>query len=157
MAPLRAVTLSFAGFLCTTLPAVAAGQRLADYQPSRVVTGATGFPRLQVTGRVPIRVPWSRRDIALAGGFTAALLIDAAQTRRLAAGGWRDFQESNPILGKRPSVGQVNTYTAVTGLTVLGVAAAVPKRARPWVLGVALAVETYTLAAMSHRGVAITF
>jgi hypothetical protein len=38
---------------------------------------------------------------------------------------------------------------------VLGVAAAAPKRARPWVLGVALAVETYTLATMSRRGVVI--
>jgi hypothetical protein len=152
MAPLRAVTLFFAGILCTSLPAVAAGQRLADYQPPRVVYRAPGF---QLTQRVPVRVPWSRRDIALASGFTAALLIDAAQTRRLAAGGWRDYTESNPILGRRPSVGQVNTYTAVVGVTVLGVAAAAPKRARPWVLGVALAVETYTLAAMSRRGVVI--
>jgi hypothetical protein len=51
----------------------------------------------------------------------------------------------------------VNTYTAVIGLTVLGVAAAAPKRARPWVLGVALAVEACTLGAMSQRGIAITF
>jgi len=93
----------------------------------------------------------------LASGFTVALLVDAAQTRRLAQNGWRDYHETNPILGARPSVGRVNTYTAVVGLTVLGVAAAVPKRARPWVLGVALAVEACTLAAMSQRGVAVTF
>jgi hypothetical protein len=38
---------------------------------------------------------------------------------------------------------------------VLGVAAAAPKRVRPWVLGAALAVEVYALAAMSRGGVAI--
>jgi hypothetical protein len=131
---------------------------MVDYHTARVSSlsrGATGFPRLELTGTVPVRVTWSPRDIALASGFTAALLIDAAQTRRLAAGGWRDFHESNPILGKRPSVGQVNTYTAVVGVTVLGVAAVVPKRARPWVLGAALLVEACTLAAMSREGVAI--
>jgi hypothetical protein len=91
----------------------------------------------------------------LAVAFTTALLIDAAQTRRLARGGWRDFEETNVILGKHPSEGSINTYTAVAGLAVLGVAAAAPKRVRPWVLGAALAVEVYALAAMSRSGVAI--
>ncbi len=128
---------------------------MADYQPSRVVAGSAGSPRLELTRSVPMRVSWSQRDIALAGGFVAALLIDAAQTRRLAAGGWRGYYETNPILGAHPSVGRVNTYTAVSAVTVLGVAAVAPKRARPWVLGAALAVEAYALAAMSRNGVAI--
>jgi hypothetical protein len=137
------------------LPAQAVAQRLIDYQSPRASLRSPGVPRLELTGTVPVRVSWSQRDVALAGGFVAALLIDAAQTRRLARGGWRDFEESNPILGPRPSVGRVNTYTALSGLTVLGVAAVAPKRARPWVLGVALAVEAYALAAMSRNGVAI--
>jgi len=145
MAHARVITLFFAALACTTLPGPAAGQHVAAYQP------------LRVAYNVPIPVRWRPRDVALASGFTVALLVDAAQTRRLAQGGWRDYHETNPILGPRPSVGRVNTYTAVVGLTVLGVAAAVPKRARPWVLGVALAVEACTLAAMSQRGVAITF
>ena len=145
MAHARAVTLFFAALACTTLPSPAAGQQVAAYQA------------LRVAYNVPIRVRWRPSDVALASGFTAALLLDAAQTRRLAQNGWRDYHETNPILGPRPSVGRVNTYTAVVGLTVLGVAAAVPKRARPWVLGVALAVEACTLAAMSQRGVAIRF
>jgi hypothetical protein len=51
----------------------------------------------------------------------------------------------------------VNTYAVVTGLAVLGVAAAAPKRVRPWVLGAALVVEVYALSAMSAQGVAIRF
>jgi len=154
MAYSRVTPALFAAVACTLLPGLAAGQR---------PLGASAFPRIDQADRievrrtVPIRVSWRSRDLALASGFAAALLVDAAQTRRLARGGWRDYQESNPLLGPRPSVGRVNTYTAVTGLAVLGVAAVAPKRARPWVLGVALAVELCTLGAMSQRGIAITF
>src|SRR5436190_1570045 len=94
---------------------------------------------------------------ALAGAFTVALLIDAGQTRWLAQGGWRNFRESNPILGSHPTVGQLNTYTAVTGLAVLGAAAALPARVRPWLLGAALAVETFTIAGTTQQGIAIRF
>ncbi len=157
MAHARRITLLFAAVACTTLPGRVAGQRLAAYEPSRVAYASSGFPRLELAGSVPIRMPWRPTDVALASGFTAALLLDAAQTRRLAGSSWRDYRETNAILGPRPSVGRVNTYTVVVGLTVLGVAAAAPKRARPWVLGIALAVEACTLAAMSQRRVAITF
>ena len=131
------------------LPGSVAGQRVGF--------GASAFRQIEVRRTVPIRLSWGSRDLALGSGFTAALLVDAAQTRRLARGGWADYRESNPVLGPRPSVGRVNTYTAVVGLTVLGVAAVAPKRARPWVLCAALVVEACTLAAMSRNGVAISF
>ncbi|HXO85113.1 MAG TPA: hypothetical protein VN803_06280, partial [Gemmatimonadales bacterium] len=115
------------------------------------------YAGLQLGRSVPVRTPWTPRDRALAVGFTAALLIDAAQTRRLARGGWRDFEETNVILGKHPSEGSVNTYTVVAGLAVLGVAAVAPKRVRPWILGAALAVEVAALTAMSRSGVGIKF
>ena len=139
------------------LPQAAAAQRMVESAPSGVTFGQPGIPQLEVTGRVPVRLPWSARDRALAAGFVTTLLIDAAQTRRLARGGWRDYEESNPILGRNPSEGRVNTYTVVAGLTVLGVAAAAPKRVRPWVLGAALAVEVYAIGTMAGRGVAIKF
>src|SRR3989442_7134544 len=59
------------------------------------------------------RLSWRQSDVALASAFTAALLIDAGQTRGLARGGWQGFRETNPLLGSRPTVGQLNTYTAV--------------------------------------------
>jgi len=105
----------------------------------------------------PPRLSWRQSDVALAGAFTVALLIDAGQTRWLARGGWRNFRESNPILGSHPTVGQLNTYTAVTGLAVLGAAAALPARVRPWLLGSALAVETFTIAGTTQQGIAIRF
>ncbi len=157
MAYSRALTALFAAAACTTLPGSVAGQRLVDFRSSRVAYGPSQFPQLELARTVPIRVSWSRRDLVLASGFTAGLLVDAAQTRRLARGGWRDYRETNPLLGPRPSVGRVNTYTVVVGLSVLGAAAVAPKRVRPWVLGIAFAVEACTLAAMSQRGIAISF
>lgn len=113
------------------------------------------LPDLRVTRTASVRVSWSATDVALAGAFTAALLIDAGQTRGLARGGWQGYRETNPILGARPSVGDINTYTAVSGLAVLGAAAVLPARLRPWFLSAALAVETFTIAGTVREGVAI--
>jgi hypothetical protein len=97
---------------------------------------------------------WNTSHVALAGAFTLALWVDAAQTREAMA---RGFQETNPILGPHPSVGRINSYTAVAGLTVLGAAAALPARFRSWVLGAALAVETFAIAGTVRQGIAIRF
>jgi hypothetical protein len=83
-------------------------------------------------------------------------LIDAGQTKGLAREGWNGYSEANPLLGPHPSVGRINVYTAVAGLAVLGVAAAVPARARPWLLGAALVVEAFTVTRNAREGIAIT-
>jgi hypothetical protein len=110
---------------------------------------------LRAGRRMPLRLSWSATDVALAGGFAASLLIDAGQTRGLARGGWSTYHESNPILGPRPSVGQLDTYTAVMGVAVLGAAAAAPPRVRTWILGAAFALEAITISRTTRSGVAI--
>jgi hypothetical protein len=97
---------------------------------------------------------WRTEHIALATAFAVSLEIDAAQTREAMR---RGFRETNPLLGQHPSEGRVNTYTAVAGLAVLGTASAVPARWRPWVLGLALAVETFTIAGTVREGISIRF
>jgi len=156
MARTRAVILHAAA-LSAVLCSRAVGQRVTSYQAAAwpVTSSPSPVRQLRLAATAPLRVSWRPSEVALAGAFTAALLIDAAQTRRLAASGWRDYVETNPILGQRPSVGQLNTYTVVAGLAVLGVVAAAPKRARPWILGVALAAEAVALVAVSRAGVAI--
>src|SRR5256886_15736627 len=77
------------------------------------------------------RLSWTQTDLALASAFTMALLVDAGQTRWLAKGGWHEFRETNAILGPRPNVRQLNTYTAVCGLEAFGTAADAPARERP--------------------------
>jgi hypothetical protein len=107
--------------------------------------------------RLPTRVSWTPSHTALASAFVVTLLIDAAQTRALARQGWAGFRESNPLLGERPSVGRVNSYTALAGLSVLGVAAAAPPRWRPWLLGAAVAVQAFTIQGSVRRGLPIRF
>jgi hypothetical protein len=112
---------------------------------------------LRVGGSLPVRLSWSRSSIALAGAFTATLLMDASQTRGLARGGWNGFHEANPLLGRSPSVARVNVYTAVAGMTVLGAAAAMPRRARPWFLGAAFVIEAVAVGRNASAGISIGF
>jgi hypothetical protein len=106
---------------------------------------------------LPARVSWTPSHTALASAFTITLLIDAAQTRALARQGWHGFREANPLLGDRPSVGRVNSYTVLAGLTVLGAAAAAPPRVRPWLLAAAIAVQTFTIGNSARQGLPIRF
>src|SRR2546429_1819800 len=99
---------------------------------------------------LPARRSWTTSHTALASAFTVVLLVDAAQTRDLARRGWPGFREANPLLGPRPSVGQVNTYTALAAAATMTAAAAAPRRLRPWLLGAALAAQ----APDAPRGVA---
>ena len=101
---------------------------------------------------LPARRSWTTSHTALASAFTVVLLVDAAQTRDLARRGWTGFREANPLLGPRPSVGQVNTYTALAAASMLTVAAAAPPRVRPWLLGAALAVEALTVGGSVRNG-----
>jgi hypothetical protein len=101
---------------------------------------------------LPARRSWTTTHTALASAFTVALLVDAAQTRDLARRGWPGFREANPLLGPHPSVGQVNTYTALAAAGMLTAAAAAPPRIRPWLLGAALAVEAVTVGGSVRNG-----
>jgi len=107
--------------------------------------------------QLPARVSWTPSHTALASAFLVTLLIDAGQTRELARQGWVGFRESNPLLGERPSVGRVNSYTALAGLSVLGAAAAAPPRLRPWLLGAAIAVQAFTIQSSVRQGIPIRF
>jgi hypothetical protein len=146
-------------FLATATLAALGGRSAA--QGARISSLDTEQPTwnstpLRVGGSVPLRVSWSRSSIVLASAFTASLLMDAGQTRGLARGGWQGFREANPILGRSPSLGRINVYTAVAGLTVLSAAAVVPARVRPWLLGAALVVESLAVARNAQAGIAIT-
>jgi hypothetical protein len=126
-------------------------------KPSALVLVAvavgSAFPN-PIAAQRPLREErsWRTAHVALASAFAVALEIDAAQTREAMRRGYR---EVNPLLGPRPSTGRVNTYTALAGLTVVGIAAVVPARLRRWVLGVALAVETVTIASTFREGIGI--
>ena len=57
--------------------------------------------------------PWSTQDKVLFGVSTTLLVADWAQTRTIAKNPDR-WYETNPLLGKHPSVSRVNNYFATT-------------------------------------------
>ncbi len=124
---------------------------VAEAMPARATWSTEHLTQL------PAHVSWTPSHTALASAFLVTLLIDAGQTRELARQGWVGFRESNPLLGERPSVGRVNSYTALAGLSVLGAAAAAPPRLRPWLLGAAIAVQAFTIRSSVRQGIPIRF
>ncbi len=63
--------------------------------------------------------------------FVAALWVDRKQTRAATAAGVR---ESSPIIGPRPSAGQIDTYTVLYSFAALGAAAVAPRGG--WRIGI---------------------
>ncbi len=56
---------------------------------------------------------WSTKDTIRQGVFTGITMMDWAQTRYIAKHPI-EFRETNPVLGKHPSIGSVNNYFAVS-------------------------------------------
>ena len=138
-------------------PSVPTAARSANPPWPEAVSGRAfrGFWHTSPLSVVAPRPTWPAADLALAGAFGVALWVDAAQTRALAHQGWRGYREANPILGPRPTIGQINCYTAVAGLAVMGTAALVPPRWRRWLLVTAVGVETFTVTATAREGIAL--
>lgn len=62
---------------------------------------------------------WTKEEKAYFAGFLTAGLIDWAQTREIAKNP-EYYEKWNPILGKSPSIGEVDTYFPLAlGLTGL--------------------------------------
>ena len=118
--------------------------------------GRVSWSTEHLTG-LPARVSWTPTHTALASAFAVTLMIDAAQTRELARQGWHGFREANPLLGEHPSVGRVNSYTALAGVSVLGAAALAPPRVRTWLLAAALAVQVVTIGGSVRQGLPLRF
>jgi hypothetical protein len=145
--------LPLAALLAALAPATVLAQQAqtTPYSPSPLGV-RWSMPINRVTRHAP---SWSATDIGLAGSFLAILWVDAAQTRSVARGNWKGFQEANPIIGPRPTVGQINTYSAAAAITTLGVAAVLPARARRWWLIGALAVEAYAVTGTTSTGISL--
>lgn len=137
----RAALRVVAPMLASLLPGAAVAQGSVPLSPSSV-SMSWSMPTYQIARHLP---SWSATDFSLAGGFLTLLWVDASQTRSLARRNWKGFTEANPLLGRKPSEGQINTYSAAAALTTLGIAAALPPKARRWWLGGAVALQAFTV------------
>ena len=90
---------------------------------------------------------WSEAQQASGIALGTLLLVDYLQTRQIAKQP-EIYHEINPVLGKHPSLGTVNTYFA--GAAILGYLAldALPSDMRSWALGAGIVLE---LAVTSHN------
>lgn len=99
---------------------------------------------------------WSPTDKALLATSTALLVADWGQTRYIAKNPDR-FHEKNPLLGKHPSVGEVDGYfvTAIIGNYLL--ADVIGPTNRKWYLGGVTAMETVVVIRNRGIGIKISF
>ena len=91
--------------------------------------------------------PWSETQQASGIALGTLLVVDYLQTRQIAKQP-EIYHETNPVLGKHPSISTVNTYFA--GVAILGYLAldALPSDMRSWALGAGIVLE---LAVTAHN------
>ena len=76
---------------------------------------------------------------------TAALLVDAAQTRSAAAAGWQGFAEDNAIMGATPSTRTVELYFGTAILINAALWVALPSRWRSVIPGLVIGAQAPTI------------
>lgn len=101
---------------------------------------------------------WTARDLALQATFALTMAVDWRQTLAIARGprfeGYT-LEESNPILGPRPSASRVTAYFAATTALHAGLALALPHPWRTWWQLVGLGVETHAIGRNVANGVTV--
>jgi len=75
----------------------------------------------------PATPQWRPEHKVLAATAVTMLLLDHFTT---VDGIKRGYRESNPLLGPHPSLGRLNTFTALEIMAELGIGALLPDRAR---------------------------
>lgn len=82
---------------------------------------------------------WTATDTAWEASYLALDLVDWQTTRALARGS--DFADANPLIGRRPAPRRVDLYFATTAVLHVGIAAALPPRARHIFQAITIAFE----------------
>jgi hypothetical protein len=84
---------------------------------------------------------WSKEDTYREVTWQVLHAIDIGQTRDIAKNPDR-FYEINPILGKHPSVEEVNRYAVASSLVHFGISYFLPKEYRKWWQYVSIGIST---------------
>jgi hypothetical protein len=105
--------------------------------------------------------PWSQQDIMLEAATITVLALDRGQTHRISSappetpGTYR--YETNPILGKHPSTGQINIYFAAVALLHIYIVDQLPPKWRPYFQIGTIAVEAAVIHDNYQQGLNIRF
>ena len=100
--------------------------------------------------------PWTKEQIALQSAATAFTVVDWGQTLDIAKKP-NEYIETNPVLGKHPSEGRVNTYFAIATLGQIAIAHILPDKWRKRWLGANIMVEGYFVQGNYKLGLRVNF
>jgi hypothetical protein len=109
---------------------------------------------------------WKAADYKLLGAATALIVVDWGQTRNMTRSplyitrcpDCKDpYYEHNPILGKSPSIGEVDKYFALAILGTVGVSYALPAKWRRYFLGGVIVLESAVVMRNHHIGLRAEF
>lgn len=81
-----------------------------------------------------VQAQWTQEQKVLGAVSAGLMLIDYGQTRFIAKNTWTQH-ESNPMLGRYPSMGRVNRHFLAASLASYLVADFLPSEQRTWFLG----------------------
>ena len=99
---------------------------------------------------------WTDSQVAKGAALAVLTVADWAQTRNIARHPER-WHETNPMLGRHPSVGDVDKHFAVASLIGAAALHALPTRYRDWALNAGLVIEAGCVANNLRLGIGIKF
>jgi hypothetical protein len=108
---------------------------------------------------------WKAADYKLLAAATTLLVVDWGQTRNMTRSplyitrcNCQDpYYEHNPILGKSPSIGEVDKYFALSILGTVGVSYALPAKWRRYFLGGVIVLESAVVMRNHHIGLRVEY
>jgi hypothetical protein len=99
---------------------------------------------------------WTDEEKAWAVASTVFTIADWATTRDLTRRYNQGYYEHNPVLGKYPSTGRVDTYFAISIPLILLVANELDDYRKPWLIGIT-ALEATMVGRNLHMGLKLQF
>lgn len=99
---------------------------------------------------------WTKQDTYRQAAVMALLVVDHGQTLNIAKNP-ETFHENNPILGKHPSVAEVNRYFLAAYVLHPTVSAVLPTRQRRWWQWITIGVEAGVVAHNYSLGIRTDF
>lgn len=99
---------------------------------------------------------WTEDQRRMGAALAAVAVVDWAQTRYIADSGGK-FYETNPIIGKYPSMRRVDTYFAASLLLGAAVLDALPTEYRDTALKAGLVLELLVVSNNARIGVGVKF
>lgn len=99
---------------------------------------------------------WSEDQLRMGAALAAVTVVDWAQTRYIADNP-DSFHETNPIMGRHPSIGRVDRYFATSILVGAVVLDALPSEYRDYALKAGLVLEVLVVSNNARIGVGVKF